>query len=164
MNDLLTISDVATRAGVATSALRFYEAERLITSTRTSGGQRRYHRDVLRRVAFIRIAQRVGLTLDEIRTALAELPEGRTPTPTDWKRLSKHWRRRLDEQIAVLERLRDDLASCIGCGCLSFKACHLYNPADGAARLGSGARFLLGDRSSDVTGTPPAPTARSERP
>ena len=161
MDGSLTIGDVAARAGVATSALRFYESERLITSTRTSGGQRGYHRDVLRRVAFVRVAQRVGLTLDEIRTALAELPEARTPTPADWARLSKHWRRRLDEQIAVLERLRDDLSSCIGCGCLSFKACHLYNPADGAARLGVGARYLLGDTSAQVTGVSGPRPARS---
>jgi MerR family redox-sensitive transcriptional activator SoxR len=152
MDHGLTIGEVAARAGVATSALRFYEDEGLVHATRTTGGQRRYQRDVLRRVAFIRIAQRVGLTLDEIRRALAELPESRTPTPADWHRLSRHWRRRLDEQIAVLERLRDDLSSCIGCGCLSFKACHLYNPDDGAARLGTGPRFLLGDTSRQVTG------------
>ena len=161
MDDTLTIGDVAARAGVATSALRFYEAEHLISATRTGGGQRRYHRDVLRRVAFIRIAQRVGLTLDEIRTALAELPEARTPTPTDWQRLSRHWRRRLDDQIAMLERLRDDLSSCIGCGCLSFKACQLYNPGDGAARLGTGARYLLGNTSGQVTGVSGPRPARS---
>lgn len=160
MDDGLTIGEVAARAGVATSALRFYEAEHLITATRNGGGQRRYQRDVLRRVAFIRIAQRVGLTLDEIRTALAELPDARTPTPADWQRLSRHWRHRLDEQIAMLERLRDDLSSCIGCGCLSFKACHLYNPADGAARLGAGARYLLGDDSTMVT-TPHEPSGVS---
>lgn len=148
--DLLTIGEVAQRAGVETSTLRFYEAEGLVRSERTSGNQRRFHRDALRRVAFIRIAQRVGLSLDEVRSALAELPDGRTPTPADWARLSKRWRARLDERIGLLERLRDDLSSCIGCGCLSFKACALYNPGDGAAGLGTGARYLLGDSSADV--------------
>lgn len=149
--DLLTIGEVARRAGVETSALRFYEAEGLVSSRRTSGNQRRFGRDALRRIAFIRVAQRVGLSLDEVRSALAELPEGRTPTPADWSRLSKRWRSRLDERIRLLEGLRDDLSSCIGCGCLSFKACALYNPSDGAAALGAGARYLLGDESTDVT-------------
>jgi MerR family redox-sensitive transcriptional activator SoxR len=150
-DEWLTIGDVATRTDVATSALRFYEREQLITSVRSDGGQRRYHRDVLRRVAFVRVAQRVGLSLDEIRTALASLPEGRTPTKADWARLSRSWRPRLDEQIAVLERLRDELSSCIGCGCLSLRACSLYNPADAAASLGAGPRYLLGDRPSDLS-------------
>ncbi len=150
--ELLTIGEVARRSGVEPSALRFYEAEGLVSSERTSGNQRRYHRDVLRRIAFIRIAQRVGLSLDEIRRALAELPEGRTPTVADWARLSKRWRARLDEQLHLLEQLRDDLSSCIGCGCLSFRACRLYNPDDGAAALGTGARYLLGDSSADVIG------------
>ena len=150
MTDLLTIGDLATRAGVATSALRYYERERLIHSSRTDGGQRRYEREVLRRVAFIRVAQRVGLTLDEIRTALAGLPEARTPTVGDWERLSRSWRSRLDTQIELLEHLRDDLTSCIGCGCLSFKACRLYNPDDVAAALGDGPRYLLGNRPSDL--------------
>lgn len=150
--DELTIGAVADRAGVAPSALRYYEAEGLIASTRTAGGQRRYHRDVLRRVAFIRVAQRVGLSLDEVRRALDELPDGRTPTQRDWERLSKRWRSRLDEQIQVLEALRDELSSCIGCGCLSFGVCRLYNPADGAAALGTGPRYLLGNTSADVTG------------
>ncbi len=150
MIDLLTIGDLATRAGVATSALRYYERERLIHSSRTGGGQRRYEREVLRRVAFIRVAQRVGLTLDEIRTALAGLPEARTPTVDDWERLSRSWRARLDTQIELLEHLRDDLTSCIGCGCLSFKACRLYNPDDGAAALGEGPRYLLGNRPRDL--------------
>lgn len=150
MTDLLTIGDLATRAGVATSALRYYERERLIHSSRTDGGQRRYEREVLRRVAFIRVAQRVGLTLDEIRTALAGLPEARTPTVGDWERLSRSWRSRLDTQIELLEHLRDDLTSCIGCGCLSFKACRLYNPDDAAAALGDGPRYLLGNRPRDL--------------
>jgi MerR family transcriptional regulator, redox-sensitive transcriptional activator SoxR len=143
--DALTIGEVAERTGVATSTLRFYEKEHLISSDRTAGGQRRYHRDVLRRVAFVRVAQRVGLSLDEVRSALATLPEGRTPTKADWARLSEGWRPRLDEQIAVLERLRDELTSCIGCGCLSLRTCWLYNPDDAAASLGAGPRYLLGD-------------------
>lgn len=150
-DDWLTIGQVATRAGIATSALRFYEAERLIRATRTGGGQRRYHRDVLRRVAFVRIAQRVGLTIGEIRDALATLPSARTPTKEDWTRLSRAWKPRLDEQIATLERLRDRLDSCIGCGCLSFKACALYNPSDAAARYGAGPRYLLGDAPTPAT-------------
>ena len=152
MSDRLSIGEVAARAGVEPSTLRFYEAEGLITAERTEGGQRRYHRDVLRRIAFIRIAQRVGLSLDEVRRALATLPEQRTPTVADWSRLSRHWRGRLDEQIRLLGQLRDELTDCIGCGCLSFRACHLYNPHDGAARLGSGARYLLGDSAADVVG------------
>jgi len=143
--DLLSIGDVSTRTGVAPSALRFYEAEGFLASTRSDGGQRRFPREVLRRVAFIRVAQTIGLTLDEIRDALATLPQGRTPTKADWARLSRSWRPRLDAQIALLERLRDDLTSCIGCGCLSLQACALYNPDDRAAALGQGARYLLGD-------------------
>lgn len=145
-DDLLTIGEVASRAGVATSALRFYEAEGLIHSDRAASGHRRFHREALRRVAFIRVAQRVGLTLEEIRAALATLPDGRTPTAADWERLSKRWRSRLDEEIAALERVRDQLSSCIGCGCLSLRTCQLYNPADVAAGRGAGPRYLLGDR------------------
>lgn len=140
---LLTIGEVAERTGVAPSALRFYESEGLVRSTRTQGGQRRFVRSALRRVAFIRVAQRVGLSLDEIRDALAALPEGRTPTKADWARLSASWRPRVDEQIAVLERLRDELTSCIGCGCLSLRSCSLYNPGDRAAADGPGPRYLL---------------------
>ncbi len=146
MDDFLTIGAVAERTGVAASALRYYEREGLIRSERSDGGQRRFHREVLRRIAFIRTAQRVGLALDEIREALASLPNGRAPTKADWARLSASWRPRLDEQIAVLERLRDRLTSCIGCGCLSLKACALQNPGDVVATLGSGPRFLLGDK------------------
>jgi MerR family transcriptional regulator, redox-sensitive transcriptional activator SoxR len=141
----LTIGEVAERAGVATSALRFYERECLIEAERSAGGQRRFHRDVLRRVAFIRAAQRVGLSLDEVRDALASLPRSRTPTAADWGRLSRSWRPRLDAQIRDLERLRDRLDSCIGCGCLSLKVCQLSNPDDAAAALGAGPRWLLGD-------------------
>jgi MerR family transcriptional regulator, redox-sensitive transcriptional activator SoxR len=140
---MLTIGEVAERAGVASSALRFYEREGLIESERSSGGQRRYHRDVLRRIAFVRAAQRVGLTLDEIRAALDSLPHGRTPTARDWERLSRSWRPLLDARISELERLRDRLDSCIGCGCLSLRVCSLSNPHDIAATDGPGARWLL---------------------
>ena len=152
MEEHLTIGEVASRSGMAPSALRFYESEGLLHSARSSGGQRRYERDVLRRLAFIRVAQRVGLSLDEVRAALATLPDGRTPTAKDWARLSRAWRPRLDEQIALLIALREQLSSCIGCGCLSLRACALYNPDDGAAALGTGPRYLLGDSSADVTG------------
>ena len=141
----LTIGEVADRAGVAQSALRFYEREGLLEATRSAGGQRRYHRDVLRRIAFVRAAQRVGLSLDEIRAALSSLPEGRTPTAKDWERLSKSWRPLLDHRIEELQRLRDSLDSCIGCGCLSLKACALSNPSDVAASLGPGPRWLIVD-------------------
>lgn len=147
---MLTIGEVADRTGVARSALRFYESEGLIEADRSSGGQRRFPRHMLRRVAFIRVAQRVGLSLDEIREALATLPEGRTPTKADWTRLSRSWRPRIDEQIAVLERLRDQLSSCIGCGCLSLRSCALYNPQDAAAELGEGPRYLLGDDPEEI--------------
>ncbi len=140
---MLAIGELAERAGVSTSSLRFYEREGLISSTRTSGGQRRYHRDALRRVAFVRAAQRVGLTLEEIKQSLASLPDSRTPTAADWARLSQSWRPLLDRRIAELERVRDKLDSCIGCGCLSLRACHLANPHDVAAAEGSGPRWLL---------------------
>jgi MerR family transcriptional regulator, redox-sensitive transcriptional activator SoxR len=146
----LSIGEVADRAGVATSALRFYEREGLIASDRTPGGQRRYRRDVLRRVAFVRVAQKVGLTLAEVRMALAELPEGRAPTRSDWARLSRSWKGRLEERILLLEGLRDQLGSCIGCGCLSLGTCALYNAGDQAARLGPGPRYLLGDPSPEM--------------
>jgi len=149
-DDSLSIGEVAARSGIAPSALRFYESEGLVHTSRSDGGQRRYERDVLRRVAFIRVAQRVGLTLDEVRDALATLPDKRTPTARDWARLSRTWRPRLDEQIAMLVSLRDQLTSCIGCGCLSLRACALYNPDDGAAALGTGPRYLLGDSADDV--------------
>ena len=151
----LSIGSVSERTGVAPSALRFYQAEGLISATRTGGGQRRYARDVLRRVSFIRVAQAVGLSLDEIRAALASLPENRTPTPSDWARLSRAWRPRLDAQIALLEGLRDRLDGCIGCGCLSLHACKLLNPGDEAAAQGPGPRFLLGDRSPSQSAKAP---------
>jgi MerR family transcriptional regulator, redox-sensitive transcriptional activator SoxR len=139
----LTIGAVSDRTGVAASALRYYEDEGLIHSARTPGGQRRYARDAIRRVSFVRVAQQVGLTLDEIREALASLPENRTPTHKDWAKLSASWRPRLDEQIAMLERLRDRLDGCIGCGCLSLGACRLANPGDEVASHGPGPRFVL---------------------
>jgi len=134
----ITIGQLAERSGVATSALRYYEEQHLISSERTAGNQRRYAQSTLRRVAFIRSAQRVGLSLDEIRAALSTLPEGRTPTRSDWTRLSRAWRARLDEQIARIERLRDNLDGCIGCGCLSLTACSLMNPGDILAEHGPG--------------------------
>jgi len=149
-SELLTIGEVAERTGVSVSALRFYEAEGMVAPTRSSGGQRRFPRDALRRIAFVRVAQRVGLTLDEIRAALATLPERRTPTAADWARLSRAWKARLDERIHLLEGLRDELSSCIGCGCLSLQACKLYNPDDRARALGQGPRYLLGDTALDV--------------
>ena len=146
----LSIGEVAHRSGVATSALRFYEQQGLIRSFRSEGNQRRFDRDVLRRVAVIRVGQRVGLSLGEIREALASLPGDRTPNVADWERMSRRWRARLDEQIAVMQRMRDDLSSCIGCGCLSFKRCKLYNPDDAAAELGDGPRYLLGNTPDDL--------------
>ena len=141
----LTIGSLSRRTGVAPSALRFYEDEGLVHATRSDGGQRRYPREALRRVSFIRIAQQVGLSLDEIRGALSSLPEGRTPTKRDWERLSRSWRPRIDAQIALLERLRDRLDGCIGCGCLSLQVCRLVNPGDEAAEQGAGPRYILGE-------------------
>ncbi|WP_340537167.1 redox-sensitive transcriptional activator SoxR [Nocardioides sp. GXZ039] len=138
----LTIGELAERSGVAPSALRFYEEKGLIFSERTTGNQRRYRKSTLRRVAFVRTAQRVGLSLEEIGTALADLPAGRTPTKSDWHRISKAWRPRLDEQIRRIELLRDRLDSCIGCGCLSLRSCALTNPDDALHERGSGAVLL----------------------
>jgi MerR family redox-sensitive transcriptional activator SoxR len=138
----LSIGEVAQRTGAATSALRYWEDLGLISSVRTAGNQRRYERATIRRVSFIRAAQRVGLSLDEIAGALATLPDSRTPTARDWARLSRAWRGRLDDQIARIERLRDQLDSCIGCGCLSLTSCALNNPGDELAALGPGAHRL----------------------
>jgi MerR family redox-sensitive transcriptional activator SoxR len=143
--ETLAIGDFAVRSGVAPSALRYYEKEGLIRSTRTGGNQRRYHRSELRRVAFIRIAQQVGVSLDEIRDALAALPENRTPTKADWSRLSARWRKRLEDRITLMEKLRDQLTGCIGCGCLSLQRCNLFNPQDRLAATGAGPRKLLGE-------------------
>lgn len=140
--DLLTVGEVADRSGFAASAIRFYDKQGLITATRTSGGQRRFERNMLRRLAFIRAARNVGLTLEEIAAALDTLPDSRTPTRADWGRLSIQWRARLDDQIAGLIALRDSLDSCIGCGCLSLKRCAISNPADSAAPAGPGAVYL----------------------
>ncbi|MCW2854753.1 MAG: MerR family transcriptional regulator [Marmoricola sp.] len=148
-HDVLTVSEVARRSGFAASALRFYEDQGLITASRSTGGRRRYERNVLRRLAFIRAAVNIGLTLAEIRVELASLPDSRTPTKADWQRISRHWRTRIDDQIGALERLRDGLDSCIGCGCLSLQRCAFSNPGDiaattseapGAAYLPSGLR------------------------
>lgn len=141
--ETLTIGDFAVRSGVAPSALRYYERQGLIRSSRTGGNQRRYDRSELRRVAFIKIAQQVGVSLDEIRDALASLPENRTPTKADWSRLSAHWRRKLDDRILLMERLRDQLTGCIGCGCLSMQRCNLINPSDQLATRGAGPQMIL---------------------
>jgi MerR family redox-sensitive transcriptional activator SoxR len=140
--DLFTVSEIARRSGFAASAIRFYEKQGLITATRTSGGQRRFERQMLRRLAFIRAARNVGLSLEEVADALAKLPDSRTPTKADWAGLSKTWRTRLDDQIAGLLALRDNLDSCIGCGCLSLKRCAISNPGDSAAVAGAGAVYL----------------------
>ncbi|MEU4333980.1 redox-sensitive transcriptional activator SoxR [Micromonospora lupini] len=138
----LSVGQVADRSGVAISALHFYERKGLIRSTRTASNQRRYGRDTLRRVAFIRASQRVGISLTAIREALDQLPSERTPTHDDWTRLSAAWRTELDARIAHLQALRDDLTECIGCGCLSLRSCHLTNPRDVLGREGPGARRL----------------------
>jgi MerR family redox-sensitive transcriptional activator SoxR len=143
-HDLLSVTEVARRSGFAASALRYYEDQGLVEATRSSGGRRRYERSVLRRLAFIRAASNIGLSLTEIREELEQLPRGRTPTKSDWHRISRHWRRRLDEQIAALERLRDGFDSCIGCGCLSLRHCALANAQDRAASSSAapGAAYL----------------------
>jgi MerR family redox-sensitive transcriptional activator SoxR len=146
MSELLSIGEVAKRSGVAASALRFYEERGLIRSEREGSGQRHFPREVLRRIAFIVFAQRIGLSLDEIGEELAKLPPHRAPTGKDWSRLSKTWTARIDERVAELERLRAGLTQCIGCGCLSLDRCQLSNPGDRAARLGPGPRYWIGDR------------------
>lgn len=156
MEQLLTIGQVAERSGLATSALRFYERQGLISSTRTSGGQRRFRRDILRRVAFIRVAQRVGIGLEEIAASLAVLPAGRAPTKAEWARLSRAWRSRLDERIFLLGGLRDRLTGCIGCGCLSLRTCVLSNPDDWVASLGPGPHYLMGDATDPEADPDPA--------
>lgn len=146
MKEELTITEVSRRSGVAASALRFYEEKGLIESERAGSGHRRFARSVLRRIAFIVFAQRVGLTLEEIGAELAKLPPDRVPTKRDWARLSSGWSTRIDDRIAELERLRAGLTECIGCGCLSLERCRLANPGDRAAGLGAGPRYWLGDR------------------
>jgi MerR family redox-sensitive transcriptional activator SoxR len=151
-DDRLTIGEVAARSGLATSAIRFYEAEGLITAARTPGGQRVFPRHVLRRLAFISSAQRVGLSLRDVADALAGLPADRAPTKVAWARVSRAWRRDLDARIAELEALRDDLTSCIGCGCLSLQTCRLFNTGDAAGARGAGPRYLLGDDPEEAVG------------
>jgi MerR family redox-sensitive transcriptional activator SoxR len=146
MANLLTIGELSRRSGVAASALRFYEDRGVISSQRSSSGHRRYTRGMLRRVAFVVFAQRIGLTLEEIRSELAKLPTNYTPNGADWARLSATWRKRIDERIAELRRLRVGLTECIGCGCLSLSRCHIANAGDRLARRGSGARFWIGDK------------------
>ncbi len=144
MLDMLTITQISRRSGVASSALRFYEDRGLIHSVRAGSGHRRYKREALRRIAFIVFARKMGLSLEEIGRELAKLPDNRVPVRADWARISAGWTRRIDERIAELERLRAGLTRCIGCGCLSLKQCQLSNPSDSAARLGPGPRFLMG--------------------
>lgn len=145
MSTLLTIGEASRRSGVAASALRFYEERGLIRSERAGSGHRRYPRPVLRRIAFIVFAQRIGLTLEEIGAELAKLPPDRAPTRRDWSRLSRGWTSRIDQRIAELERLKVGLTECIGCGCLSLDRCKLANPDDRAAGLGPGPRYWVGD-------------------
>lgn len=142
----ITIGELSARSGVPASALRFYEAEGLLHSTRTTGNQRRFDRSQLRRVAFIRSAQRVGLSIQEVRDALGTLPDGRTPNKADWQRLSRNWEARLDEQIERIQRLKTRLTGCIGCGCLSLKTCSLSNTDDMLAERGPGAHYLQPQR------------------
>ena len=146
ISELLTIGEVSRRSGVASSALRFYEERGLIASERSGAGHRRYPRPVLRRIAFVVFAQRVGLTLEEIGEELSKLPPGRAPNRRDWSRLTAGWTARIDERIAELERLKLGLTECIGCGCLSLERCKLANPGDRASRLGPGPRYWIGDR------------------
>ena len=148
MNGLLTISEVARRSGVAASALRFYEQRGLIRSERAGSGHRRYPRAVLRRVAFIVFAQKIGLSLDEIAVELAKLPRDRVPEGADWSNLAQIWTDRIDEQVALLKRLRESLTDCIGCGCLSLGRCGLANPGDRAATLGAGPRYWVQKRKA----------------
>lgn len=145
MSEMLTITEVSRRSGIASSALRFYEEMGLIRSERSGSGRRRYQRAVLRRVAFIVFAQKMGMTLKEIGAELAKLPNNRVPRQADWATISGLWTRRINERISELERLRAGLTQCIGCGCLSLKKCRLANPDDTAARLGPGPRYWLGN-------------------
>lgn len=146
MPGLLTIAEVSRRSGVAASALRFYEERGLIKSERAGSGHRRYLRAVLRRIAFIVFAQKMGLTLDDVGAELAKLPQNRVPERSDWAKLSDSWTRRIDERIAELQRLRAGLTECIGCGCLSLDRCQLANPGDRAARRGTGARYWVAEK------------------
>ena len=153
----LTIGELARRTGLSVSAIRFYEERGLVSPIRTGGNQRRFLRSDIRRLSFALIAQRLGLTLAEIEAELAMLPHGRVPTQADWTQISRRMRKALDARIAVLERTRDLLDGCIGCGCLSLQRCALYNPGDRAARAGAGPRFLMGDRAEDFADEPAPP-------
>ncbi|WP_439571070.1 redox-sensitive transcriptional activator SoxR [Sphingomonas sp.] len=150
-NELLTIGDLAARTGLSVSAIRFYEGRGLVAPIRTSGNQRRFLRSDIRRLSFALIAQRLGLTIEEIATELNRLPQGRTPTAADWTRISRHFRAEIDRRIALLERPREKLDGCIGCGCLSLKKCGLYNPGDEAASTGAGPRYVLSDAVAGET-------------
>jgi MerR family redox-sensitive transcriptional activator SoxR len=152
LTPLLTIGELARRTGLSVSAIRFYETRGLVNAVRTAGNQRRFLRSDIRRLSFALIAQRLGLTLSEVEAELSTLPEGRAPTQKDWQAISARMRGALDARIAMLERTRELLDGCIGCGCLSLKRCALYNPNDRAARAGAGPRFLMGDRASDFEG------------
>ena len=158
----LTIGEMADRSGIRTSALRYYESRGLISSERAGSGHRRYARETLRRVAVIRAAQLLGLTLEEIRSALNELPNARTPDPQDWERLSQTWRGSLDDRIAELEALRDRLSGCIGCGCLSLESCGLFNPDDLAAQAGDGAQYLFNEAPEPASGLHSEESQRSD--
>jgi len=151
-SEAMTIGAVAERTGLAVSAVRFYADEGLIASERASSGHRRFPRSVIRRISFIRICQKLGYSLEEITAQLATLPDGRTPNERDWERLASGFSSDIDQRIAELAKLRDTLSGCIGCGCLSLKHCTIWNPDDGAAALGDGPRYLLGNSSSDVIG------------
>jgi MerR family redox-sensitive transcriptional activator SoxR len=154
VSSLLSIGELARRTGLSVSAIRFYEQRGLVSAIRTGGNQRRFLRSDIRRLSFALIAQRLGLTLAEVEAELTQLPQGRAPTQADWEGISRRLRARLDARIAMLERTRDQLDGCIGCGCLSLDRCALYNPGDRAARAGAGPRFLLGDRASDFGEVP----------
>jgi len=149
--ETFSIGELSKRTGLAITAIRYYEQEHLISSTRNAGGQRRFKRSDIRRLSFVRISQNLGFSLHEIRQVLAGLPQERTPTKRDWERLSKHFASEIDKRIEGLVSLRENLSGCIGCGCLSLTSCALYNPSDAAAALGSGPRYLMGNSSKDVT-------------
>lgn len=145
-NQIMSIGDLAERTGLSVSAIRFYETKGLVTPARNTGGQRRYLRSDIRRLSFVQVAQQLGFTIEDIRTALASLPQGRTPTQKDWEKISRNFRTHLDDRINRMTRLRDYLDGCIGCGCLSMKKCALVNPKDGLKKFGPGARSVMGDK------------------
>jgi len=148
--ELLSIGKLASRTGLSITAIRFYEAQGLVSARRNAGGQRRFTRGDIRRLSFVKISQGLGFSLGEVRQALSSLPDGRTPTKRDWEKLSRQFSKDIDERIEALTQLREKLSGCIGCGCLSLAKCKLYNPDDRAAMLGAGPRYLMGDTSDDV--------------